>query len=51
MLQLSEGQGASLRIGGPEDDFMEMELEFFLQGLGGFGASKEKKSKFGGKCS
>lgn len=30
---------------------MEMELEFYLQGLEGFGVSKEEKSKLGGKCS
>lgn len=51
LLQLSEGQGALLHIGGPEDDFMEKELEFYLQGLGGFGVCKEDKSKLGGKCS
>lgn len=31
------------------DDFMEMKLEFYLQGLGGFGLSKEMKSTLGGK--
>ena len=51
MLQLSEGEGGAFCIRGLEDDFMEMKLEFHLQGLEGLGVNKEEKSKLGGKPS
>lgn len=50
MLQLSGGQGTSPCTGGPENDFMEMNLEFYLQGLKGSGGSEEKSNP-GGRCS
>ena len=34
---------------GPEDDFMQMKLEFYHQGLGGFGGREERKSDLGGR--